>query len=158
VDKTKRQLGKKFRWWFQSRERLIFRWWFPSQVGLCALTNPDIIWGSIAIDGFWVVATKFSLAIFESLGTLCAEESTRQLWTQCCWWCLTRQLLSFWWWFLINQDCMRGQIQSSPVVAVSLIISQSAESQFSVTITEWTGTVGTDETKRQLGKQFRWRF
>jgi len=43
---------------------------------------------AIAKEAVWLMvfesaATRFSLAISESTGTLCADESTQQLWKQC---------------------------------------------------------------------------
>ena len=54
--------------------------------------------------------------------------------------------------FLVTWDCVRRPIQASAVERVSVMISKSSATQFSVTITESTGTVRADETKHQ-----RWR-
>src|SRR4030067_198654 len=58
----------------------------------------------------------------------------------------------------VNWDCGRWPILASALKAVSLIISESSAPQFSVIITESTGTVRAYETKSQVGKQFRRRF
>jgi hypothetical protein len=42
--------------------------------------------------------------------------------------------------------------------AISVMISKSMVTQFSLNIFEWTGAVCTSESKRQLYKQFRWWF
>jgi hypothetical protein len=105
-----------------------------------------------------MVSTKFLLAISESIGTLCADESTRQLWKHCRWWFLSRQLLSFRWWFLINRDYVRRRIPASPVEAVSLIVFESAATQFSLGILQSTGYLCADESRRQLWRQTRWLF
>jgi hypothetical protein len=60
--------------------------------------------------------------------------------------------------FRVNWDCVRWPIQASAIKEVSLIMSESSATQFSVMITETTGTVCADETKCQLGKQFQWQF
>jgi len=49
---------------------------------------------------------------------------------------------------------MRIGNQASAREAVSLTISKSAATQFSVTITESTGIVGIDKSRQELGKQF----
>ena len=98
ADECKSELGKQFQWWFQKPERPIFRLWFPSQVRLCVLTNPGVIWGSIVSDGFWVGSYSAFGDDFQSIGTVCADESRLHLWRQCRWWFLSRQRLSFRWW------------------------------------------------------------
>jgi hypothetical protein len=95
-------------------------------------------------------ATKFLLAISESIGTLCADESTRQLWKHCHWWFMSRQLLSFRWWFPINMDSVRGRI--------SLMVSESAATQFLLGILQSTRYLCADESRRQLWRQTRWLF
>src|SRR4030067_1149733 len=55
-------------------------------------------------------------------------------------------------------DCGRCPILASALKAVSLIISESSAPQFSMMITESTGTVRAYDTKRQVGKQFRGRL
>ena len=50
---------------------------------------------------------------------------------------------------------MRGRIQASIGEAVSLMVSESAATQFSLTILESTGTLCADESMRQLWKQCR---
>jgi len=88
ADESKRQLCKQFWWWFPSRRRLNFlkylwvnrgcvRWWIHAS----------------SLEAFYVMnseaaGTQFSLNIFEHTGTVCADESKRQLCKQ------------FWWWFL----------------------------------------------------------
>jgi len=57
--------------------------------------------------------------------------------------------------FRVNRDCVRKAIQGSAVKGVSVMISESSTTQFSVTITDLTGTVCTDKTECQLGKQCR---
>src|SRR3990172_7149520 len=58
----------------------------------------------------------------------------------------------------VNWDCGRWTILASALKAVSLIISESSAPQFSMIITESTGTVRAYDTKRQVGKQFRRRL
>src|SRR4030065_316926 len=55
-------------------------------------------------------------------------------------------------------DCGGWPILASVLKAFSLIISESSAPQFSVMITESTGTVRAYDTKRQVGKQFRGRL
>jgi len=50
---------------------------------------------------------------------------------------------------------VRGQIQASTVEAVSLMLPESTTTQFSLVISESTGTVCADESKHLLGKQCR---
>ena len=132
-------------------------------------------------------ATKFSLAISESIGTLCNDESTRQLWKHYRWWfwvgrysvfdddfrstgtmCAEESRLHLWrqshWWFLSRQRLpfhlrfrsLQGIFAPTNVgiSSDSLIISGSSAAQYSVTITESTGTVRTDESTLHLGKLF----
>src|SRR4030067_839114 len=58
----------------------------------------------------------------------------------------------------VNWDCVRWPILASALKAASLIIFESSAPQFSVMITESTGTVRAYDTKRQVGKQFRGRL
>jgi hypothetical protein len=50
---------------------------------------------------------------------------------------------------------VRGRIHASVVEVVSLLLSESAATHFSLVISKSTGTMCANETKRQLGKQFR---
>jgi hypothetical protein len=95
-------------------------------------------------------AINFSVAISESSGTLCVNESTRQLWKQCRWWFLSWQLLSFRGWFPIKRECVRDWIQASLMEAVSLIISVSSATKFSLAISQFTGYLCADESRCQL--------
>jgi hypothetical protein len=54
---------------------------------------------AVSLTVYESAATQFSLAISDSTGTLCADESLHQLWKKSRWWCLSRQLLSFRLWF-----------------------------------------------------------
>src|SRR3990172_22459 len=58
----------------------------------------------------------------------------------------------------VNWDCGRWPILASALKAVSLIIYESSAPQFSVMITESTGTVRAYDTKRQVGKHFPGRL
>jgi len=60
--------------------------------------------------------------------------------------------------FAVYKVSLRRRIQASALEADSLIISQSSATQYSVTITESTGSVRTYESKHQLGENFQWRF
>jgi hypothetical protein len=53
---------------------------------------------------------------------------------------------------------MRWRIHMSPMEAVSVMISESTASPFSLTICESTWAVCDDESMRQLWNQFRWWF
>jgi hypothetical protein len=60
--------------------------------------------------------------------------------------------------FCVNRGCERWRIHAWPVEAVSMTISESAANQFSLTISQSTGAVGADESKRHLWNRFRWWF
>jgi len=49
---------------------------------MCAETNPGISWGSSSGDDFQVGRDSLSVMIFESTGTVCADQSGHQLWRQ----------------------------------------------------------------------------
>ena len=51
--------------------------------------------------------------------------------------------------------CVRSRIHASSQEIVSMMISESAATQFSMTIYESTGAACADESKRQLCKEFR---
>ena len=55
-------------------------------------------------------------------------------------------------------DCVRRQIQASTREAVSVMISKSVATQFSMKISESTSVVWADESTSYLWKQFHWRF
>jgi hypothetical protein len=82
--------------------------------------------------------TKFSLSILESIGTLCVNESTCHLWKHCRWWFLIRKLLNFRWRFLSQQLCARTNTGFN-WEAVSVMLFESAATQFSPAISESTG-------------------
>ena len=48
---------------------------------------------------FESLATQLLVMISKSTGTVCADESSLQLWRQSGWWFVSRQLLDFQWWF-----------------------------------------------------------
>jgi hypothetical protein len=52
-------------------------------VRLCALTNLGVIWEVVSLMVTESVASKFSLVMFVSIGTLCVDESTPQLGKHC---------------------------------------------------------------------------
>ena len=60
--------------------------------------------------------------------------------------------------FWVKWDCVRWWIQASSGETVSLIVSESAATQFSLAISESTRTLCTDESTRKLWKQCRWWF
>ena len=60
--------------------------------------------------------------------------------------------------FRVNRDCVRGRIQALAGDAVSFMLSESAATQFSLAISESTGTLWDDKSMRQLWKQCRWLF
>jgi len=64
----------------------------------------------------------------------------------------------FLYYLCVNRGCVRWRIQASALQAVSVMISEVAAIQFALNIFEWIGAVCTDESKRQLCKQFWWWF
>jgi len=60
--------------------------------------------------------------------------------------------------YRVYRDCVRKQNQVSVREAVSVMIFELVETQFSVMISESTGTVCTDEPRLQLYRQSRWLF
>jgi len=125
--KCARHLVKVFQWWFLSRQQLSFLWLFLSQLGLWALTNPHVSFGSSFVVFFWVnrgcepfrihasplegasvmisrsAPTLFSLTFSESTGAVTSSESTRHLWKALRWWFPGRHRLYFRWLFLSQQ-------------------------------------------------------
>jgi hypothetical protein len=93
---------------------------------LFALINPDVICGGSLVDYFLFL----HYAAFDDYYRVNRD------------------------YYRVNKDCARKWNQASAGEAVSSTISKSAATQFWVTITESTGTVRTDKTRHQLGKQF----
>jgi len=52
--------------------------------------------------------------------------------------------------FIVNMDCVLGRIQASDVKEVSVLISESGTTQFSLSISESTGYHWADESRRHL--------
>jgi hypothetical protein len=50
------------------------------------------------------------------------------------------------------------RIHASLLKGVSVMISESTSTKFSLTISEWIGDMGADESARHLWKLFRWLF
>ena len=125
---------------------------------------------------------QFSLMISESTGAVSAVESMCPSWEQFRWWFLSWQWLSFHWCFLspqglfaLSNPCLtrgssfvedfwghggllRCRIHASSVEAVSLRISKSTVTQFSLIISESTGVVCAVESMCHPWKQFRLWF
>jgi len=83
-------------------------------------------------------ATPLSLPIFESTGVSSDSVFIDDFW--------------------VNKGCMSWWIHASTMKAISLIIFESAATQFSLTIYETTGAVSADESMRQPWKPFCWQF
>jgi len=94
-DESMCQLWNPFRWWFLSRQRCSFPRLFLSQRGLCVLTNPCVISGSIFGDDFWVGTNSVFLYSFWVNQCMGPEVSMCQLWKMFWWGVLSRQGLSF---------------------------------------------------------------
>jgi len=60
--------------------------------------------------------------------------------------------------FWANRACVRSRIDASAQEKISVMISEWATSQFSLTISKSTGAMCANESNRQLCKQFRWWF
>jgi len=60
--------------------------------------------------------------------------------------------------FWVNRGCERWRIHASALEPVSVMISESAVSQFSLIISKSTGSMCAGESIRHLWKQFRWLF
>ena len=60
--------------------------------------------------------------------------------------------------FWVNKGCMSWRIHASTMKAISLMISESAATQFLLTIYETIGAVSADESMRQPWKQFCSQF
>jgi hypothetical protein len=159
---------------------------FLSQYGQCVLTNPCVTCGSGFVDDFWLGNDSILLDYFwlnnDSTGDVCGQESRHHLWKYFHWWFLSLQVLCtlsnqrvtfgigfiddfllgsdlvFVYYFLVNRGCVRCRIQASPLQAVSLKISESAATQFLLTISESTGALCSDESKHHLLQRFRWWF
>jgi hypothetical protein len=104
--------------------------------------------------------TQFSLTISDSTGVVCSHESRRHMWKLFLWWFLSRQRLSFRWLFLIplHRGCVPLGIHLSPMKAILLMNSESAATQFSLTIFESTWAVCSDEITSHMWKRFCWQF
>jgi len=122
-----------------------------------------------------LAANKFSLTISSSTGVVSGDKST-------CWPFLSQQGLrafpsprltfqrclgdDFWVgsdsifvdYLWVNKGCACWRIHASALEVVSLMISQSAPTQFSLTFSESTGAASTSESTRLLWKVFRWWF
>jgi len=60
--------------------------------------------------------------------------------------------------FWVNRGCVHWRIHASVLETVSVTISESAATPFSLTVSVSTGVVCNEESLRQLWKQFQWRF
>ena len=60
--------------------------------------------------------------------------------------------------FSVNGGCGRWRIQASPLESVSLTISKTTGSQFSLTVSKSSPAGSADESMRHLWKVFRWWF
>jgi len=136
----------------------------------------------VSLTNFESAATQFSLTISDSTWAVCSKESMPQQWKQFCWWFISRQRLSSPWLFmtqqgmsavmnlcvthgrtfianfLVNTGCVRCRIHVSPSEAVSLMISESAATEFSVTISNSTRVVCAVKSTRYLWKLLHWWF
>jgi len=158
-DESTCHLWKLFRWWFPSRHRLRSRWFFPSQQGLQALPNPHITFWKVF--RWWFLSrhrTSFRWLFMSQLGLLV----------------LTNPRVTFGIGFVdnfgdgsgsvfinnfwVNRGWARWRIHALPLEVVSLMISQSAPTQFSLTFSESTGAASTSESTPYLSKVFRWWF
>jgi len=102
--------------------------------------------------------THFSLTFSESIGAASTSESTRHLWNRFRSRFWRRQWLNFHWQFLSQHGL---GVQKNPLVTfgtVSLTISKSPSTQFSLTFSKSTGAASTSESTRHLWKVFRWWF
>jgi len=103
-------------------------------------------------------STKFSLTIYERTG-LCAlmnpSVNSASSFGDDFWVGGDSVFLEYFW---VNRGSVPCRIQASALQAVLVMISESAVTQFSLNIFEWTGVVCTVESKHQLCKQFRWLF
>jgi len=99
-----------------------------------------------------------SLSISESTGALRANESSPHLSKTFRWWFSVDIDSVFLDYFLVDRGYMHWRIHTSPVEAISVMICESAATQFTLTISDSTGALCTDESKRHLWKRFRWWF
>jgi hypothetical protein len=159
ADESSLQLWRQSGWWFVSRQLLDFQWWFQSQVGMCAPMNPHVRCRRSFIDDFWFSNDSVFGDDFASQHGM---------------WALTNpgvsyagSLVDYFWVvsysvfddnFRVNMDCVRRQIQASTREAVSVMISKSVATQFSMKISESTSVVWADESTSYLWKQFHWQF
>jgi len=184
ASKSTRHLWKVFQWRFPKEHRLRLRWLFLSQLGLRALPNPRVTFGSCFVD--------FS----ESTGAVWADESILHLWKQFRGLFLSAFRLNFPWLFMspqrlcgltnpfvtsensfggyfrvgsdsvflesfwVNMGCVGWRIYGSPVKAVLGAVYEWAATHFSLTVYESTGAVWSDESIRHLwtisGAIFEW--
>jgi hypothetical protein len=80
------------------------------------------------------------------------------LWKQFPWWFLSRQWFTFPWLFLSREGLWALRNHASALELVSVMISESAATQFSLTICDSTGANCADESMCHLWKQFWWWF
>ena len=140
-----------------------FRWWFLSPQRLFSLSNPCVTRGSSFVDYFWVGSDSVFVNDFWSHRGSLRCRTVPHPWKQFCWWFLRRQRLSFRWWFLswqglfvlsnpcvtlgssfvddfwVHSGSLLCRIHTSPVEVVSLMISESTTTLFSLIISETTG-------------------
>jgi len=60
--------------------------------------------------------------------------------------------------FKVNRGCVHWRIHASALETVLVMNTESAVTQFSLTISDSTGADCADKSMRHLWKQFRWRF
>jgi hypothetical protein len=138
---------KQFRWGFLSLQRLGFHWLFMSPQGLFALSNPCVTLGSSF--RWWFLSPQ---GLFLLLNPCVPRGSSfvDNFWVG--------SDLVFIVVFWVHRGCWRCRIHASPMEAVSLRISKSTTTQFSLIISESIGAVGAVKSMRHHWKQFRWWF
>jgi len=156
---VKCHIWKRFRWWFLIRQWLSSCWLFCDSTGaVCADKSRHDLWKRFRwgfLNRQWLSFPR----LFLSQQGLCALKNPRVT----CGSGLVDDFQGdndsiFLDYILLNRGCVLSRIHTSHVEAFSMMISESAATQFSLAIFESLGAVCNDESSLDHWKQFRWWF
>jgi hypothetical protein len=94
--------------------------------------------------------TQYELCTLTNPSVTCGSSFVDNFWV-----CRDSVFIDYFW---VNRSCVSWQIHVSPVESVSVMIYVFITTSFSLTISESTGVVCDDESKRHLWMFFRWWF